>query len=167
MTEEIQNIVAGYDRNQLVHAVIWPQGPDAASATLYDTDGVVLSEVPITEPVKGSVWSALMPQGYKLDIAGCTVISMSGEVVVKTRTDFDTVVVTERAEVSIEETIRRMTVKAMRQERAREERRAQRQAERQQEREDEPELVEDDTDPVTPEDSATEPTTEPEDASNA
>ncbi|KJZ25120.1 hypothetical protein [Tritonibacter mobilis] len=163
MTEESQNIVAGYDRNQLVHAVIWPEGPDGASATLYDTDGVVLSEVPITEPVKGSVWSSLMPQGYKIDIAGCNVISMSGEVVVATRTEFDTVVVTERAEVSLEHTMQRMVNKAVREERLRAERRAQRQAQREQE----PQLVEDDADAELPEDTAAEQTTETEDASNA
>lgn len=105
MTDETQETCLC--RNALVHAVIWPNGPEASLA-LLDTDGVVQSEFRLTEPTKGSFYSSMMPDGFVLDCNGCTVLSMSGKLIVRTEVEFDTVVVTERAQVTFEERFARL-----------------------------------------------------------
>lgn len=113
-----------FDRNQLVHAVIWPNAKDAAIA-LYDTVGVEVSRVKIDHPKKGADISRMMPQEYLLGVVGCTVVSLSGKPVVSTKAPFDTSVVTERPEVTFEERLARMERTELR----RRKREAQREAE--------------------------------------
>lgn len=92
------------DRNQLVHAVIWPNGDDAC-VTLIDADGVYQSRFSVVQPLKGSDLARLIPPGYWLKFDGCTVLSMSGDVLVGGIAEFDSAVVTERREVTFEDRI--------------------------------------------------------------
>ncbi|MGR3624505.1 hypothetical protein [Pseudophaeobacter sp.] len=96
-----------YDRNQLVHAVIWPVA-GVGAATLLDGEGVLQSQIEIREPVLGSQLSKMIPQDFFLDVHDCTVVSMSGQLVVATKSEFDTVVVTERAALDYEERMQRL-----------------------------------------------------------
>ena len=165
MTEEAVEYVYGHKRNDLVHAVIWPKGP-AALAILYDTDGVIQGDVPIKDPVRGSVFANMMPEGYQISFSDCGVMSMSGELVIATRTPFDTCVVTEKREMTFEDRLIAMERRDRRrqlreQEREREHAELLRRAEeREQER----------LEPVVEEDAvqdSTQPTTEPEEPTNA
>ena len=105
-----------YDRNQLVHAVIWPKGK-TATITMLDAEGVVHSEFAVREPMKGSELSKMIPPGYGVEFDDCTVLSMSGEILVRTVGEFDTAVVTERAQVTAEERLQRLERREMRRER--------------------------------------------------
>lgn len=96
-----------FDRNKLVHAVIWPAG-EKPLVTLLDAEGVVLGEVVVREPLKGSELSKMIPQGCELEIDQCTVVNMSGEVIVETALPFDTAVVTEKREETFEERLANM-----------------------------------------------------------
>lgn len=96
-----------FDRNQLVHAVIWPID-ELSAAALIDTDGVIQGRMPVYKPVKGDELSRMIPKGYCLDFENCHVIKMSGDILVRTIGVFDTAVVTERAEVTFEERMQRL-----------------------------------------------------------
>jgi len=105
-----------FNRNQLVHAVIWPNS-DHPSVYLVDADGEVKSHVNVAEPLKGSELSKMMPDGYMLDVSGCSVMNMSGKFLATTVAPFDTAVVNERAEVSFEERMLRLERREARRER--------------------------------------------------
>lgn len=96
-----------FNRNQLVHLVIWPNAKDARY-NVVDPDGVVVSVVKVNEAVKGAEISKVMPEHFQLVPHGCTVLSMSGDLVVKTKAPFDTAIVTERAVVTAEERLQRL-----------------------------------------------------------
>lgn len=157
MTEETQETCLC--RNALVHAVIWPKGPKASIALIDTDEGVVHSEFKLTEPVKGSVYAAMMPDGFVLDCNGCTVLSMSGKLIVRTETEFDTVVVTERAEVTFEDRMQRLERRERRRERR--ERQLEEEArtlrERLAQREGDAEAVVEPSEPETAPEAATEP----------
>lgn len=104
-----------FDRNQLVHAVIWPNGKNPG-LTLVDTDGVVQSHVAIRMPVKGSELAKMMPPGHFVEPDQCTILSMSGRLMVGAKAPFDTAVVTERAEIGFEERMQRLERKERRRE---------------------------------------------------
>lgn len=97
-------------RNQLTYAVIWPSGPDAALQLVTD-DGEVYGEMSVTEPLKGSELAKLMPDGMAIVADQCSLITTSGKILVQTKTPFDTVVVTERAELTFEDRIAAMEVR--------------------------------------------------------
>jgi hypothetical protein len=109
-----------FDRNQLVHAVIWPNEKPSQIA-LVDAEGEVRSTVTFKLPMRGSDVAKWMPDGYQLDVGGCTVVSMSGRVMVNTVAPFDSAVVTERPEVTFEDRMLRLE----RRDKRREERAAQ------------------------------------------
>lgn len=96
-----------FSRNELVHAVIWPDGRKSSIA-LIDPDGIVVATLPVREPLRGSDLSRLIPDGYCVDWDNCAVVNLSGEPVVRTVGQFDTAVVTERAELGFEERMQRL-----------------------------------------------------------
>lgn len=157
------------DRNTLVHAVIWPQGPNAM-VTLVDPDGVVASVVKVKEPLRGSDLAKMIPQGYGVETDACTVLSMSGELLVRTEGEFDTAVVTERAHVSFEERMARLERRernnAKRQRRLEEENRLLRGQVRQELEQEALNQADDDPVPVVDTDKA-EPQPEQEEATDA
>lgn len=89
-------------RNQLVHAVIWPKGPDSV-VSLIDADGVDQAHVKVRQPMRGSDITKLIPEGYSVLPEECHVVTTSGELLVNKGVKFDTAVVTERPEVPFEE----------------------------------------------------------------
>jgi hypothetical protein len=118
------------DRNQLVKVVIWPNGPDA-QIHLHDAseDSVIVGEVHVKAPLMGSELARKVPPGYHLAVYDCTVVSMAGELLVTTEVEFDTVVVTERAEKTFEERFAELEMRERnreRREKQREERERQR-----------------------------------------
>lgn len=113
-----------FDRNKLVHLVIWPQGKKSAY-TLTDGHGEVAAQVEVDEPIKGSDLARMIPDGFYVIVKDCTVLTMSGKLVVATKAPFDTAVVTERAVVTAEDRLLRLE----RRERRREERAAAAEAE--------------------------------------
>lgn len=96
-----------FDRNQLVHAVVWPNGRKA-SLSLIDTNGGIQSTFTVREPLRGSDLAKMVPDGYRVHCDDCHIVTMSGDVVVGTRAAFDTAVVTERAELTFEERMQRL-----------------------------------------------------------
>lgn len=90
-----------FDRNQLVHLVLWPQGQDAVYE-LYGPDGEFVAVCAIKEPVKGDALARMVPKGFSVDVSNCAVLTMSGDPVVATKAQFDTAVVTERAVIDME-----------------------------------------------------------------
>lgn len=109
--------MAALSRNELVHAVIWPKG-NKSNLALIDGEGVIHGRITVEEPLRGSDLAKMIPDGLWLDPQNCTVISMSGELLVNTKAPFDTAVVTERAETSLEQRLAMLE----RRERRREER---------------------------------------------
>lgn len=93
-----------FTRNQLVHAVLWPLAK-RVSITMLDAEGVVHGEFVISKPMLGSELARMVPDG--LFVAGeegeLSVFSMSGDPVIATRVEFDTEVVTEKREMTLEE----------------------------------------------------------------
>ena len=104
-----------FTKNQLVHAVIWPVTNEAAME-LIDTDGVVQSNVPIQQPQKGDEVSRMIPEGFEVDVMDCYVVDLSGEIIKGSKAEFDTAVVTERAEIGFEERMARLERKEKRRE---------------------------------------------------
>jgi crotonobetainyl-CoA:carnitine CoA-transferase CaiB-like acyl-CoA transferase len=94
-------------RNQLTHAVVWPNAKNA-NVALVDCEGTVLGEVPVSYPLMGSELAKRVPDGYSVQPTGCNIVSMSGRLMVQTCGVFDTAVVTERPEVTFEERLARM-----------------------------------------------------------
>lgn len=140
-----------FQRNELAHLVMWPREAKA-KVELVDEEGVVLSALPVDWPLKGSDIAKMVPEGFCIDPNGCTVVTMSGDILVSTVGEFDTAVVTERPEITFEQ---RMALLERRQQRSelREERlaaenqrlRDQVRAEMEQETEEEP-VVDDEPD---------------------
>lgn len=91
-----------FDRNQLVHLVLWPNA-SGAGYRLVDDQGEVIAQVKVTEPVTGAQLAKLVPKGLFIDPTGCTVVTLSGDIRVRTQGQFDTAVVTERSKPSLEE----------------------------------------------------------------
>lgn len=91
-----------FDRNQLTHLVIWP-AESGAGYRLVDGEGEVLAQVAIGEQVLGSTIAKAVPQGLYIDVTGCTVVTLSGEVRVTTKGQFDTAVVVQRSRKTPEE----------------------------------------------------------------
>lgn len=89
-------------RNKLTHSVFWPGKGDSTFA-LVNPDGEVLPEVFFNAPFRGSDIAKLVPDGFEILTDNAVVLSMSGKVLIGEPTDFDTVVVTQRAEVSLED----------------------------------------------------------------
>jgi hypothetical protein len=122
-------------RNELVHAVIWPVTADAqynlVAMETVEIKGeptvkeVILGEVPVTAPVRGSDLAKMIPDGCCVKYDGCTVVKLTGDILVRTVAPFDTAVVTEKAQMSMEERMQRLEL--------RERRRGQREKEREQE----------------------------------
>lgn len=108
-----------FTRNQLVHAVLWPNGPKA-TASLIDTDGVEIAKFKIEKPTLGSELCRFLPADFHLDAYDCVALTLSGDLVIETRLDFDTVVVTERAEISIEDRMQRLERREQRRQRRQE-----------------------------------------------
>ncbi len=108
-----------FDRNELVHAVFWPDAehPKEAKINLVDTDGVVQGEIDLDRPIKGAELASMVPNGFYLSPLKCIALSMSGKQVVATKAPFDTAVVTERPEVSFEDRMARLERREMRRER--------------------------------------------------
>ncbi len=102
-----------FDRNALVHAVLWPKGK-ASSVSLIDDEGVSQGEYRIVEPVMGSQLSKMIPQGFFLHTGDCGVVSMAGKPVVATVAEFDTAVVTQKREVTFEERFKMMEASVLR-----------------------------------------------------
>jgi hypothetical protein len=146
-----------YCRNGLVHLSIFPTSENASYDLIDQDEGEVYARVPVRDPLRGSDLSKMVPDGLQVEFADCVVFNMSGKLVIGTPIDFDTAVVTERAEMSLEETMRRLVVVEMRKQAAQ----AQQQAQ-QQEAPAEPEEA-----PVIEPESATEPHQEPEEATDA
>lgn len=91
-----------FDRNQLVHLVLWPNA-SRAGYRLIDGEGEVIAQVKVSEPVTGAALSKVVPKGLFVDPTGCTVVTLSGDVRVRTVGEFDTAVVTERSKPTPEE----------------------------------------------------------------
>lgn len=129
------------EKQKLTHAVVWPNG-QKANVELVDPDGEVQAKVPIKFPVRGSDLARMMPDQYTLETEACTVVSLSGKVLVASEMQFDTAVVTERREITMEEKIEIIARRAVQDDRKkREEQRRKRKEQREaqeQENGDEP-----------------------------
>jgi len=96
-----------FNRNQLAHLVIWPNAKTAV-VSLIDPDGEAVSEMSVREPIKGSELAKKMADGFAIHTKRCSVVSVSGDIVVRTRIPFDTAVVTERPVISFEDRMARL-----------------------------------------------------------
>lgn len=103
-------------RKLLVHAVLWPMTAKSA-VDLVDADGVVRGGFKLTSPMLGSDIARFLPADFELMLESVNVVSMSGKLVHTTRSEFDTVVVTERAVVDVEERMQRLERREQRRER--------------------------------------------------
>ena len=137
-----------FDRNKLSHSVIWPAGPDA-NIHLVNQNNDLVAAFEVKEPIKGSDLAKLIPADYTLDFENCIHVTMSGDLVIGRQIEFDTVVVTERAEVTFEERMARLERRELMRERERQRERLELQrlreqaAAREQVIEPEPEVIED------------------------
>lgn len=108
-------------KQNLVNAVIWPNGPKAAIA-LFDTSdeggGEQVALVPITVPKEGREIAKMIPEGFSVDVEECTVVKLSGPIIKGTKGKFDTAVVTERPEVTFEDRMARLERITLRREKA-------------------------------------------------
>lgn len=142
-----------FTRNQLVHAVLWPSRPKA-SISLIDTDGVEVAKFPIDKPMLGSDLVRFLPADFHISMDNVYLATLSGRILIQTRLPFDTVVVTEKAAVSIEDRVARMERREQRRQRRFErdqaELRAFREAEANRQGPPEPELVVPDGEPSDP-----------------
>jgi len=96
-------------RKELNHAVLWPNGTKAAYS-LVSSDGEVVATVPLTVPVKGSELVRLMPDGFGVTLNNATLVFKEGAYT-NERQPFDTVVVTERREVTMDERLARLEMR--------------------------------------------------------
>lgn len=94
-------------RQELANVVIWPAGSNAIMRLLTE-DGEPIAEYGIQAPVKGSELAKLVPEGMVVDASEAVVVRMTGKIVHQTKTDFETIVVTERAEKTLEERIQQI-----------------------------------------------------------
>lgn len=104
-------------RNELVHAVFWPLEAKKSVISLADADGVFQASFEITAPLKGADLAKLMPLNGLVLASNCYAFSLSGEILVTTHVDFETVVVTERAVIDTEERLARLERRELRRER--------------------------------------------------
>ena len=103
-----------YCRNGLVHLTVFPSG-ESASYALHDPQtGEVYAIVPVRDPIRGSDLSKMIPDGLHVEFADCVVFNLSGKLLIGTAIEFDTCVVTERAEITIEERLQRMELRDQR-----------------------------------------------------
>lgn len=91
-----------FERNEIVHSVIWPAGTEPVVA-LIDVDGVQQGHFWLKEPMRGSELAKQIPADWFLQFQECTLVKMTGEVVIGNKIPFDTKVVTERAELTYEQ----------------------------------------------------------------
>lgn len=94
-------------RNQLVHAVIWP-ATRSATVDLIDVDGQEMASFKVAQPILGSDVARWMPDGYTVSCQSCTVVAKSGAILVGAQAQFDTAVVTVRPEITFEERMERL-----------------------------------------------------------
>lgn len=97
------------ERNKLTHAVLWPNGAEAAYS-LVSPDGEVIATVALIEPVKGSDLSRLMPDGFEISLNNATLVFKEGRYT-NERQPFDTVVITERREVTLDQRLARLEMR--------------------------------------------------------
>lgn len=95
-------------RDQLSQLVIWPQGQKAQLSLVEAEHGEALASYVIRGPVKGSDLARMMSPNFYLDVEGAIVVDMNGEVVIGKPIPFETTVVTERAEISLDERLSRL-----------------------------------------------------------
>lgn len=105
-----------FDRNKLTHLVFWPDAKNAA-LNLVDPDGVVCSAIPVREPIFGSAIARAVPNGFAIEPSGCLAVTMSGDIKVTTRGEFDTAVVIERHRPTADERLAALERRALRRER--------------------------------------------------
>ena len=94
-------------KNRLVHAVIWPNG-EKPEITLTDKEGVIQSYMRVRGPMRGDELSRMIPDGFIVDVHDCSVVNLSGKILVGGVGEFDTSVVTEKATLSFEERMNRL-----------------------------------------------------------
>lgn len=94
-------------RNELAHVMIWPE-KKKGTIQLSNHDGEVLAEFEITSPVKGSELAKMMPDVWAVSLSGCLACSVAGAIEITTYGQFDTEVVTERDQPTMEERFARL-----------------------------------------------------------
>lgn len=104
-------------RKELTHAVIWPAAAGAIlrliapkwevvnpeTGEVEEMEDVPIGQIELEGPMRGADLARMMPDGMLLGGKGCNIVSLSGEVVHQTKRQFETVVVTERAERTLED----------------------------------------------------------------
>lgn len=87
-----------YSRDQLAHAVIWPDNGTVGVVELVDTWGHSDSGFELQEPITGAELARKVPEHCGVALVGARVISLTGPVEVCTVGEFDTGVNTEKRE---------------------------------------------------------------------
>lgn len=139
-----------FTRNQLAHLVFWATQA-RAKVDMIDPDGAVVGSTKVTTPLRGSDLARCVPEKFTVEPVGCLVVTLSGDIRVGTRGEFDTAVVTDRDKPSLEERFLRLERRERRREQRERDLAAQNErllAERE-ERQNE-EVVEQDETPVEP-----------------
>lgn len=117
-----------FARNKMVHWVFWPALKEQSRLELYGPDGDMIAVWPVKEPIKGDVVARMVPDGHFIEAIKCTVVSMSGRLIVGGKGAFDTVVVTERPVLTMDQRLEALERRERRRERLAQEAERQRQA---------------------------------------
>lgn len=96
-----------FDRDKLAGCFAWPDADDA-TVTLTDPDGVMVGRFHLLKPMDGLALQKMIPDKYGLYFQGCTVISPKTGISRGTRIPFNSVVVSERQSVGVEERLARL-----------------------------------------------------------
>lgn len=105
-----------FDRKTIVGGVIWP---NAAKAKLHlvEEDGEVLGSIDVDLPIKGDDLVKLIPEGCGVLLEKCNVMRLRGPLMRKTTSPFNSIVVTERNSMTLDERMARLEGKLVQQQR--------------------------------------------------